>query len=107
MTANGTPQFPAPTAAAPPSVAADGAADGAADIGGKFIDDGIRVHAEPGTTSATKGLAYRSHTATVHCVVPRTGSDPYAYFSLTDNATGVTGYVAEPYVAPDRKVRTC
>jgi RNA polymerase sigma factor (sigma-70 family) len=106
LTAGGGTQFPAaapPTADARPSVAADGAAD----TGGKFIDDGIRVHAEPSTTSVTKGLAYRSHTATVHCMVPQTGSDPYAYFSLTDNATGITGYAVEPYVAPDSKVRTC
>ncbi|MER6759931.1 MULTISPECIES: hypothetical protein [Amycolatopsis] len=41
----------------------------------------------------------------MRCLAPKTGN--YAYFSLIDNATGTTGYVAEPYVAPASKVRTC
>ncbi|WP_406643122.1 sigma-70 family RNA polymerase sigma factor [Amycolatopsis sp. WGS_07] len=94
-----------PPAAAPSIPAARPEPDGAADIGGRFAEDGIRIRTAPSPTGAIKGVAYRNHPATVHCLASKAGG--YAYFSLTDNATGITGYVAEPYAAPVSKVRTC
>jgi len=65
-------------------------------VAGGFRVDGARIRQSPDTTSSILGLGYTSQSANVRCIVPRPHFSSMIY--LTNNATGVTGYVLADYV---------
>ncbi|MGK5531176.1 SH3 domain-containing protein [Streptomyces sp. URMC 129] len=87
----------AATPAAPTAVTADvSTTEVSAAIWGEFREDGVRIRTGPGTQYAVAGLGYRDHSVTVHCFV---APEPnHAWYYLTDNTTGVTGWVSSSLI---------
>jgi SH3-like domain-containing protein len=58
----------------------------------EFREDGVRIRTGPGTNYAVAGLGYRNHSVTAHCFVAPIPNS--AWYKITDNTTGVHGWVA-------------
>jgi hypothetical protein len=67
------------------------------DAGGYFVAQGVHIHASPSLSSVVLGDGYESDSVTLHC---STDTNPYWGY-LTDNTTGVTGYVIAGYYLID------
>ncbi|WP_059005610.1 SH3 domain-containing protein [Streptomyces specialis] len=100
----GTAQAAAP--AAPTQVATDvTATDVSASIWGQFREDGVRIRTGPGLQYGVAGLGYRNHSVTVHCFV---APEPnHSWYYLTDNTTGVTGWVSSSLVYREAPLNGC
>ncbi|ARQ67672.1 SH3 domain-containing protein [Streptomyces marincola] len=72
---------------------------------GRFYVDGARIRSAPHLDAAVRGLGYRSHSVTVHCGT-RGPLETY-WFRITNNTTGVSGYIEQSVGGPSRDPGGC
>jgi uncharacterized protein YraI len=67
------------------------------DTFGQFIGSGVNIRTGPGADCTSLGHGQVGQRATYHCQV--IGHDGYLWTHLTNNATGVSGWVRENFLS--------
>ncbi|GHG62897.1 hypothetical protein GCM10018779_32010 [Streptomyces griseocarneus] len=74
-------------------------------VSGRFYTDGVSIRNAPRSGSTIRGLGYRSHSVTVHCGTP--GPLETYWWRITNNTTGVRGYIEQGDGGPSRNPGRC
>ncbi|MEU3658111.1 SH3 domain-containing protein [Streptomyces sp. NPDC032161] len=72
---------------------------------GSFYTDGVNIRNAPNLDATVVGLGYRSHRVTVHCGT--SGPLETYWWRITDNTTGVRGYIHQNYGGPSGNPGSC
>lgn len=71
----------------------------------EFREDGVRIRTGPSIDDGIAGLGYRGHSVTAHCfTAPQPNS---AWYRITNNTTGVRGWVASSMLLVDGSLPGC
>ncbi|MEE1821123.1 SH3 domain-containing protein [Streptomyces sp. BE20] len=89
--------------AAPETVSA--ATAGINAVSGRFYQDGVNIRNRPNLTATINGLGYVGHKVTVYCGTP--GPLETYWWRITDNTTGVPGYIEQSFGGPNSSVPRC
>lgn len=103
-TALATAVLAAPAQAAQPDITSD-ASTAVRAVSGRFYTDGVNIRDEPNLDGTIRGLGYRSHRITVYCGI-RGPLETY-WWRITDNTTGVRGYIEQSYGGPSSNPGNC
>ncbi|MGW3681554.1 SH3 domain-containing protein [Streptomyces prasinus] len=74
-------------------------------VSGSFYTDGVNIRSAPNYDASVRGLGYRSHRVTVHCGI-RGPLESY-WWLITNNTTGVKGYIHQNYGGPSTNPGSC
>ncbi|MER5491389.1 SH3 domain-containing protein [Streptomyces sp. NPDC002490] len=87
------------------SPTAQAASSEARALPGRFYSDGVNIRNAPRLNATVRGLGYRSHRITVHCGTP--GPLETYWWRITNNTTGVRGYIVQEHGGPSSDPGRC
>lgn len=90
---------------APVAASTDARSAGAQALPGRFYVDGANIRRSANLNATIVGLGYRSHSVTVHCGT--TGPLETYWWRITNNTTGVTGYIEQSVGGPSSNPGSC